>query len=558
MEVKMAGNRYRQSQQHVFAQVPEAQISRSRFDRSHGVKTTFDAGWLVPVFADEVLPGDTFNLRATYFARLATPIHPFMDNVFLETFFFFVPNRLLWNNFKKFFGEQDNPADSTSYLVPVSTSPAGGYGEHSLQDYLGLPTKIPGYAHNVLHTRAYNRIYNEWFRDQNLQNSVTLDLGDGPDTVTNYVLLRRGKRHDYFTSCLPWPQKGPAVNIPLGGTAPLSPSSAPVQGFYVDTVNTQALATTPVGTTVAGTNSMGGSGTMRASSKSAAGTAAATAFNAANSNVIANLAGVSADLSGATAATINQLRQAFQIQKIYERDARGGTRYTELIQAHFGVTSPDARLQRSEYLGGGSSPVNVNPIAQTSPLPASGTTTPQGNLAAMGTAMLSGVGFTKSFTEHGVLIGVVSVRADMSYQNGLNRMWSRQTRFDFYWPALAQIGEQAVLNKEIYCVGTSGGGLVQDAATFGYQERYGEMRYKPSMITGLFRSNATAPLDSWHLGVNFAALPVLNASFIVEDPPIDRVIAVPAEPHMLLDAYFQLQCARPMPVYSVPGNIDRF
>nr|AVQ10259.1 putative major capsid protein [Gokushovirinae environmental samples] len=536
--------RYRNSnQQHVFAQVPEANINRSRFDRSHGMKTTFDSGWLVPVFVDEVLPGDTFNLRATYFARLATPIHPFMDNMFLETFFFFVPNRLLWNNFKKFFGEQDNPADSTSYLVPQMTSPGGGYGEMSLYDYMGLPTKMPGLPHNALHTRAYNRIYNEWFRDQNLQNSVTLDLGDGPDTPANYVLLRRGKRHDYFTSCLPWPQKGPAVNIPLGGQAPLT-------GFYVNTGVTVGISgVQQVGNASAGSNSLNPAGVTYIASKSAAGTAAATAWNTTNANIFA-------DLTAATAATINQLRQAFQIQKIYERDARGGTRYTELIQAHFGVTSPDARLQRSEYLGGGSTPININPIAQTANTPAVGT--PQGNLAAMGTGMMGGVGFTKSFTEHGVLLGLISARADMNYQDGMNRMWSRQTRFDYYWPALAQIGEQAVLNQEIYAVGTSGGGRAQDLATFGYQERYAEYRYKPSMITGLFRSNAAAPLDSWHLGVHFSALPVLNSTFIVEDPPVDRVIAVPAEPHFLLDAYFQLSCARPMPVYSVPGNIDRF
>lgn len=528
--------------QHAFAQVPEAQINRSRFDRSHGFKSTFDAGWLVPVFVDEVLPGDTFSLRATYFARLATPIHPFMDNVFMETFFFFVPNRLLWNNFKRFFGEQDNPADSTSFLVPQSTAPAGGYLEHSLQDYMGLPTKIPGYLHNTLHTRAYNRIFNEWFRDQNLQNSVTLDLGDGPDTPANYVLLRRGKRHDYFTSCLPWPQKGPAVNIPLGG-------AAPVTGIGWDQTKAGLSASATVKETGGGSVTYS---TGAAQSNTATGMFMKTTTAVAGTAVPA----IYADLTAATAATINQLRQAFQIQKIYERDARGGTRYTELIQAHFGVTSPDARLQRSEYLGGGSTPVNVNPIAQTSNTPVSGT--PQGNLAAMGTAMLGGVGFTKSFTEHGVLLGLVSVRSDMNYQQGLNRMWFRQTRFDYYWPALAQIGEQAVLNREIFCVGTTGGGLVQDAATFGYQERYAEYRYKPSVVTGLFRSNATGTLDSWHLAQNFGALPVLNASFIVEDPPIDRVIAVPAEPHFLFDAYFQLQCARPMPVYSVPGNIDRF
>lgn len=532
----------RSNLEHVFARVPQVQIQRSSFDRSHGLKTTFNEMQLIPIYCDEALPGDTFNMHANLFGRLATPIHPFMDNLYLDTFWFFVPNRLIWNNFKRFFGEQDNPADSTSYLVPQTTSPVGGFTELSLYDYFGIPTKKDGLPVNNLHARAYNLIWNQWFRDQNLQNSVTVDLGDGPDTWTNYTVLNRGKRHDYFTSALPWPQKGPAVSLPLGSTAP-------VKGIGVQS-GSSFVATTGFGTTAAGDFSA----TPGVQSTVAAVLVQGQATGAVGSG---NRPQVFADLSSATAATINQLRQAFQIQKVYERDARGGTRYTELIQAHFGVTSPDARLQRSEYLGGASSPINLNPIAQTTATGLTGGSTPQGNLAAFGT-LNHRSGFTKSFTEHGVLLGLAAVRADLNYQQGLNRMWSRQTRFDYYWPALAQIGEQAVLNQEIYAVGTTGGGRAQDTGTFGYQERYAEYRYKPSMITGQFRSNAATPLDTWHLAENFAALPVLNASFISAAPPVSRVVAVPSEPRIILDCYFQLKCARPMPVYSVPGFIDHF
>lgn len=531
---------------HTFAQVPKVQIQRSSFDRSHGYKSTFNAGDLIPFFIDEALPGDTFNLRATTFARLSTPLHPFMDNLFCDVFFFSIPIRLVWTNFPKFFGEQDNPGDTTSYLVPTQTSPSGGYANSSLQDYFGLPTNggamvAPNtVTHSSLPLRCYNLVYNQWFRDQNLQNSVVVDKGDGPDNPANYVLLKRGKRHDYFTSCLPWPQKGPAVQMPLG-------QSAPVYGLYVSTAVTQGIAgIQPVTGNAAGTNSVSSGGNMLAASKSAAGTAAATAFNTTNANVYA-------DLSVATAATINQLRQAFQIQRIYEKDARGGTRYTELIQAHFGVTSPDARLQRTEYLGGGSAPINVNPIAQTAGTGTTGSTTPQGNLAAIGTFSHNGVGFTSSFTEHCFVLGIVSVRADLNYQQGLNRMWSRSSRFDFYWPSLAQIGEQGVTNGEIYYQGTA-----TDQNIFGYQERFAEYRYKPSLVTGQFRSNFAQTLDSWHLAQNFASLPALNSSFITENPPIQRVVAVTSQPQFLFDSFFSLRCARPMPLYGVPGMIDHF
>lgn len=516
------------SNQHLFSQIPRADIQRSSFNRSHGYKTTLDSGYLVPFFVDEVLPGDTFNLKATLFGRLATPAVPFMDNMYLETFFFFVPNRLVWDNWQKFNGEQKNPGDSTDFLIP--TLEAGKHEVGSIADYFGIPTGVSLDKINALPFRAYNLIYNEWFRDENLQDSLEVPTGDGPDPINKYNLVRRGKRHDYFTSCLPWPQKGPGVELPLGSTA-----------------NLQGTLSIPTANVLGS----GVSGPVRWSSDSWwTNNNNALTVKTASASIDMKASGVTVDLSSATAITINSLRQAFQLQKLYERDARGGTRYTEILRAHFGVISPDARLQRPEYLGGSSTRININPVQQTS---ATDTTSPQGNLAAYGVLGDKVNGFMKSFVEHGYIIGLVNVRADLTYQQGLNRMWSRQTRFDYYWPALAHLGEQAVLNKEIYAQGTS-----KDNEVFGYQERWAEYRYFPSQITGKFRSTYAQSLDVWHLAQEFAELPKLNAEFIVDNPPVARVLAVQNEPQILLDCYFSLSCVRPMPIYSVPGLVDHF
>jgi len=415
---------------------------------------------------------------------------------------------------------------------------------------MGLPTvgqvtATKTVSHCAFWPRAYNLIYNEWFRDENLQNSVVVDKGDGPDTVTNYTLLRRGKRKDYFTSALPWPQKGTAVTLPLGSTAPVYGTG-------------KALGITD-GTLDYG---MTGNGTSLTASTSNFGNnvgAATGASNAANKVlgvVTTGTSGLYADLSAATAATINQLRQSFQIQKLLERDARGGTRYTEIIRSHFGVISPDARLQRPEYLGGGTTSININPIAQTSGTNASGTTTPLGTLASMGTGLAHNHGFTQSFVEHGVILGIVAVRADLTYQQGLQKMWSRSTRYDFYFPAFATLGEQAVLNQEIYVTGDT-----TDTGVFGYQERWAEYRYYPSRISSLFRSTAAGTIDGWHLAQKFTALPTLNTTFIQDTPPVARTLAVGASANgqqFIFDSFFDVKKARPMPMYSVPGLIDHF
>ncbi|WMC01486.1 major capsid protein [Microvirus D_HF4_320] len=528
---------------HQFAMVPKSDVPRSTFVQEHTHKTTLDAGYLYPVYVNEVLPGDTWNLRAHIFARLATPIYPVMDNLYINTSFFFVPYRLVWSNFKKMMGEQANPADSISYTVPQIVSKASGYDINSLQDYMGLPTlgqltAAATVSHSALPLRAYNLIWNEWYRDENLQNSVAQNTGDGPDVYTDFTLLRRGKRKDYFTSALPWPQKATtSVALPLGTSAPVKTSaSAQVTGAQ------QQLSFLVTSGAAPGANfSLG----VNSSDTYYSSTATAKASSVYPSNLYA-------DLSSATAATINQLRQSIAIQQLLEKDARGGTRYTEIIRQQFGVVSPDARLQRPEYLGGSDSPIIINPIAQTSGTSASGTTTPLGNLAAAG-AGLHKTGFSQSFTEHGIVIGLLSIRADLTYQQGIPRWWNRSTRYDFYTPVFANLGEQTILNKEIYCKGDSD---PNDAAVFGYQERWAEYRYYPSMITGLFRSTANGTIDPWHLSQKFTSLPTLNSTFIQDTPPVSRVVAVGASANgqqFILDQLYSNRMARPMPMYSVPG-----
>jgi len=504
--------------QHDFSRNPSIDAPRSKFDLSHGHKTTFDAGQLIPFYVEDVLPGDTFNLSTHGFARMATQLFPVMDNMYMDTHFFFVPLRLVWDNARKFFGEQVNPNDSIDFTLPTFNefTPTEG----SLSDYLGLPP-VACTPVSIYH-RGCNLVWNEWFRDQNLQNSLVVDTDDGPDDIADYVLQRRGKRHDYFTSALIAPQKGSAVTIPLGTQADIR-----FEGSNDNAVG--VLAST--GSDIYALDTLGN----------------------ANDHVLFDTATtptnkIYTDLTTATASTVNDLREAFQIQKLLERDARGGTRYSELVANHFGVNFYDVSY-RPEFLGGGSTPINVNPVAVTS----DNTDGNPGDLGAFATVSIQGHGFTKSFVEHGFILGFVSVRADLTYQQGIHRRFLKSTRYDVYWPSLAHLGEQAITNAEIYYQNTS-----EDDDVFGYQERYAEYRYHPSRISGAFRSTVATPLDSWHLSQEFANKPVLGPTFIQENPPLDRVIAVSTEPHFIFDSYINIHAARPMPVFGIPGMIDHF
>lgn len=549
-----------------FAMIPQANIRRSVFDRSHVYKTTFNEGQLIPYFVDEVIPGDTFTLNPVEFCRLATPVVPFMDNIYIESFFFFVPSRLVYDKWVNLCGEQENPEDSTDYLVP--TVSLTGDMTNKLPDYMGIACASGTFNNvsiNCLPFRSYWLIWNEWFRDENLQKSVKVSKGESntvlepmgqstanpnyglPSGVSNwYDPAPRGKRYDYFTGALPWPQKGPAVDLPLGQVANVVSNN---QDILFSSGGSLPHGSSPSSVRPTFSNvALGGRSTGYSSGSvidpSPAGNVSLNALR------FGSQTGLQVDLTSATSITINSLRQAFMLQRYYEIDARGGTRYTEKLQAHFGVTNPDARLQRPEFLGSHSSMMNINPVTQTS---STDSTTPQGNLAAYGLNAQRYHAFTKSFSEFGYVIGLINVRADLTYQQGVNKMWLRSDVLDFYWPSFAHLGEQAIQNIEIYCQGND-----VDKKVFGYQERYAEYRYKPSLITGQFRSTYKEPLDIWHLSQKFATLPTLSDEFIQDHPPISRVVAVPSYPHFLLDVKFNLKCIRPMPMYGIPGMMGHF
>lgn len=540
---------------HQFSMVPEVKIPRSFFNRSFSVKTAIKSGGLYPFAWSIMYPGDTFNVTTSLFGRLATPQVPFMDNLYLDTFYFAVPFRLVWEHFENFMGEQSGPSDpkdSSDYLVPQANSGSNGYPVESIQDYFGIPIEVPNLSHSVLPLRAYNLIWNDWFRAEYLQDEVPVSLGDTDDEDVTYSILRRGKRHDYFTSALPWPQKGAGVELPLAGNAPvgffgthepgsqnylalrhLGPDRTPGI-YYLSPEDNSATPAEPV-SLIRATGTFPVPSSMQPQE-------------------------IVADLTSATAITINSLRQAFAMQQFLERLAIGGSRYTEIVRSMFGVVSPDARLQRPEFLGSGTSRININPVQQTSATVSGGT--PQGNLAAYGVVADTRHGFTYSATEHCIIIALVNFRSDLTYQRGLWREWSYKTREEFYWPQFAHLGEQGILNKEIFAQGsgvTNGEGVVDDQI-WGYQERYAECRYAPSLITGKMRSKVKdddfwQSLDNWHLAQDFESLPALNSDFIEEAPPLDRVISVQEsqEPSLLLDIYVDFKCARPMPVYGTPG-----
>lgn len=523
------------------ASIENAQIPRTRITGSWSHKTTFDAGWLIPFMVEEILPGDHMQFNVTAYVRMSTPLFPIFDNQRVDTFFFYVPNRLTWPNWVKLMGEQDEPDDSIAFTVPYIESEVGGYALGTIYDHMELPAadmQVTGsFRHSALPLRAYYQIWNAWFRDQNVQNSVLKQTDDGPDLYSEYGLLKRAKSHDYFTSALPWPQKFQAATVPLLGLVPISGI-----GSNVATASTGPFANV---------RETGGNIQTWPFYKNANTGDQYIEYSAATGAFPM----VYGDLSAATGMDINQLRQAFLVQQLVERDARGGTRYVELIRSHFGVVNPDFRLQRPEYIGGGQTPLIITPIAQTAPdFTAEGSVV--GALGATGTAAGQHRA-SYAATEHGYIIGLINVRSELSYQQGLARHWSRSTRYDFYWPALAGLGEQAILRQEIYCTGVP----ANDVQVFGYQERWQEYRTRQSAVTGYFRSNISGTLDMWHLAQYFGSAPTLNGSFLSDSPPMERILAAAEEAQdqqYLADIFIQRTMARPITTYGTPVTLGRF
>jgi hypothetical protein len=543
-----------------FSQIPKMNTSRSKFIRKQDVKFTMDAGKLIPFYVDEVLPGDTFSVDTAGICRMATPIYPVMDNCYMDVYYFFTPMRILWEHTKEFFGENNSEAwtQKTEYEIPKiaivnenETLKEDCPMEESLYDYMGIPTKIykkntkvgKALKVNALPFRAYVKIWQEWFRDQNVDNPAVNTMKDNggsggigaykPNEVkieealkyayTGQYTLPVNKFHDYFTSTLPSPQKGEATLIPMSGNAPVT--------LYDSSDLENKIKT----------DSSWSNGTYlykESDNKSS------LTVNKGNTAEMLGVMGV--ELSGVQAATINNLRQAFAIQQFMEADARGGTRYREIISNHFGVTIDDKTVQIPEYLGGQRYMINVSQVVQTS---STDTTSPQGNAAAISVTPFTENSFTKSFQEHGYVIGVCCIRNDNSYQQGIERMWSRSEKYDFYWPEFAHLGEQAVLNKEIFVQSTE-----DDEKAFGYQEAYAEYRYKPNRVAGKFRSNAEQPLDAWHYADYYTKLPTLSQEWLASDKAnISRTLAVQNQPQFIVDMLITNESVRPMPVYGTPG-----